>query len=287
MHLEGEGTVKESAVKSKVLLPSSVFEEAQAEISRLQPLQENLKKALSTAPPGTIHIVNSDGRLFYYDRKVPKERSGEYISKKETQRISALLQKSYDEQALKEVDKLIKILHTLISKYPARLEKLNKIYESFPVKSRPLIKPIALSDEAYANAWSSYPYTGKSIPGDCFTFRTDKGDLVRSKSELNIANALFKSGVPYRYECPLQLNRQAVIYPDFTVLNKKRRKTYYWEHRGMMDTIEYARHAVKRIKDYHGAGHCLGKDLIITEETSTSPLGTDEIQRVIEEYFID
>ncbi len=273
-------------MRLKLLLPSNVIEEARTEISSLQSIREYLSSALEAAPSGKIHISRSGKRLSYYLRKTPHDEGGEYISKKETQKIKIYLQKSYDEKALKTVDELLSILNTLVSSYPAKLDKLNKIYESYPDKSKPLLKPVALSDETYTKLWSEYSYTGKSIPDDVFKYRTDKGELVRSKSELNIANALFKSGIPYRYECPLQLNRQATIYPDFTVLNVKRRKTYYWEHRGMMDDRDYARHAVRRIKDYQEAGHCIGKDLIITEETSTAPLGTDEIRRVIEEYFV-
>ena len=72
-----------------------------------------------------------------------------------------------------------------------------------------------------------------------------------------------------------------VIYPDFTVLKVSERKVIYWEHRGMMDDREYARNAVNRIKSYNKNGVFLGENLILTEETSTDPLGTDEIETVI------
>ncbi len=110
---------------------------------------------------------------------------------------------------------------------------------------------------------------------------------MRSKSELTIANALAKHNIPYKYECPLTLKNGAVIYPDYTVLNVKKRKVMYWEHRGMMDDAEYARHTVARNKTYMDNDIFLGKNLVITEETSTSPLGTNEIEAVIREYFID
>lgn len=55
----------------------------------------------------------------------------------------------------------------------------------------------------------------------------------------------------------------------------------------MMDDRDYARHSVKRIKDYQEAGIFLGDTLIITEETATIPLGTDEINRVIEAFFMN
>ena len=47
---------------------------------------------------------------------------------------------------------------------------------------------------------------------------TDKGHLVRSKSELVIANELFHLGINYEYEQPfdLELKRGTItIHPDF------------------------------------------------------------------------
>lgn len=35
---------------------------------------------------------------------------------------------------------------------------------------------------------------------------TDKGERVKSKSELTIANALYRSKIPYKYECPIILH---------------------------------------------------------------------------------
>lgn len=79
----------------------------------------------------------------------------------------------------------------------------------------------------------------------------------------------------------MMLANGKVIYPDFTILNVKERKVMYWEHRGMMDDKEYAKNSVARIKLYMKNGYFPGNDLIITEETSITPLGTDEIEAVI------
>jgi len=67
---------------------------------------------------------------------------------------------------------------------------------------------------------------------------TAKGERVRSKSEIIIADSLMRAGVPYRYEFPIILNGYGKIYPDFTVLNVGLRKELYWEHLGMMDDSE-------------------------------------------------
>ena len=116
-------------------------------------------------------------------------------------------------------------------------------------------------------------------------YLTDRGERVRSKSELNIANMLNKMNVPYKYECPIRLSNGKIIHPDFTVLDVKKRREIYWEHRGMMDDRMYLKHAIERVKEYGKSGIYVGDNLLLTEETSTLPLGTNEIERLIRHFF--
>ena len=142
-----------------------------------------------------------------------------------------------------------------------------------------------MSDEDYAAQWLSESYEGKDIPDYVPVYETKRGERVRSKSELTIANMLADRGIPYKYERPLTLMGGVVVYPDFTLLDVKRRRDIYWEHRGMMDDRDYARQAVFKMKSLMKSGILLGDNLIITEETTANPLGTNEIDAVIDQYF--
>ncbi len=53
----------------------------------------------------------------------------------------------------------------------------------------------------------------------------------------------------------------------------------------MMDDRDYARQAVFKMKSMLKNGIILGKNLIITEETTANPLGTNEIAAVVNRYF--
>ena len=68
-------------------------------------------------------------------------------------------------------------------------------------------------------------YQGKGFGEEDNTeYYTYKGERVRSKSEMIIANELFRNNIPYKYELPIELenwNKKVTIYPDFTVLNKR------------------------------------------------------------------
>ncbi len=61
--------------------------------------------------------------------------------------------------------------------------------------------------------------------------------VVRSKSEVIIANMLFDRGIPFQYEQPLYAPDGTSYLPDFTIT--WRGTQYYWEHVGMLDKENY------------------------------------------------
>lgn len=64
------------------------------------------------------------------------------------------------------------------------------------------------------------------------------GDMLRSKSEVIIANLLHERVIPFRYEQPLFAGDGTIRLPDFTITWAGR--TYYWEHLGRLDLADYA-----------------------------------------------
>lgn len=68
--------------------------------------------------------------------------------------------------------------------------------------------------------------------------RTCRGEAVRSKSEVIIANLLHAKKIDYQYEHPLELGG-VVKYPDFTIEDDAAGVTYYWEHCGMLHDPAY------------------------------------------------
>ena len=47
--------------------------------------------------------------------------------------------------------------------------------------------------------------------------RTARGELVRSKSEVIVADALFEKGIDYTYEKDLNFGSDGIKSPDFTI----------------------------------------------------------------------
>ena len=99
--------------------------------------------------------------------------------------------------------------------------------------------------------------------------------MVRSKSEVIVANLLFANGfTSLEYETPLFAPDGTFYLPDFTV--KHRGQTYYWEHLGLLDQIKYKHHWEEKAAWYQK--HFPGQ-LITTLE---SPQLTEDAAALIE-----
>lgn len=274
--------------KQQAMLMTSytdLYFKAKRRYDELLQIKNSKEMTLEKMPPGKIHVSKTPHGVQYYLRQDSTDKTGKYIPKSETSTIKQYLQKAYDEKILRLVSQEIQSLKRLLGNSENSVNKIQRAYSNFPQEVKNYITPIDVSDEDFIRSWLSIPYKGKAISEYLPILETNRKERVRSKSELNIANALAEQDIPYKYECPLQLSNGMIIYPDFTVLDVKRRKVWYWEHRGMMDDKDYARNAVLKMKSYLQCGICLGKELIISEETSTNPLGTNEINEIIKKYF--
>lgn len=109
--------------------------------------------------------------------------------------------------------------------------------------------------------------------------RTSRGDAVRSKSEVIIANLLHASGVTYQYEHPLELDG-VVKYPDFTIEDDDSGRTFYWEHCGLLHDASYKRRWLEKLSWYRANG-------ILPEEEGAGTRGTLIVTRDSESGAID
>lgn len=107
-----------------------------------------------------------------------------------------------------------------------------------------LFKPPAPVEVTMARAGS----TGGFLE-DGLIHRTERGDLVRSKSELVIADKLYAAGVDYAYEKPLVISG-CTRYPDFTIEDDASGVTYYWEHLGLLDDPAYRARWERKREEY-------------------------------------
>ena len=246
-------------------------------------LKSEKEKELKTAPEGLLRVCNSRNRIQYYYRTEPKDFNGVYIKEKDIHLAQGLAQKDYDQRILRAIEKELECIKKYFANYPER--NVEQVYGSLHKERQRLIRPIRETDEQYIQNWRNVEYEGKGFAEDAPEFYTSRGERVRSKSEWIIAELLEKEGIPYRYEYPVYLRGFGKVYPDFTVLNVRTRKEIYWEHMGMMDNPIYAEKAVNKIHTYEQNGMFQGEELLVTYETSKSPLNQKVIMRMIQRYL--
>ena len=113
--------------------------------------------------------------------------------------------------------------------------------------------------------------------------KTIRGEMVRSKSEVIVANILDKLGVEYNYEEPLAIGNK-VYRPDFTL--RYQGKTVYLEHLGMLGLQSYKDRWDKKKSVYENAGisEFVG-NLIITNDGMDGSLDASRIQNKIQQWM--
>lgn len=246
-------------------------------------LKDEKERELKQMPPGTLRICRHGNKTQYYHRNDPKDFSGVYIREKDIGLAQRLAQKDYDRKVLGSVEEELRAIEKYMNYYPAVCPE--NIYEKLHVERQKLIAPILESEERYIRNWEAVEYQGKDFYENGPEFYTAKGERVRSKSEMIIADMLYREGIPYRYEYPVCMKGWGSVYPDFTVLNVRERKEIYWEHLGMMDEASYAEKAVQKIELYERNGIFQGENLILTYETRKCPLNQKTLRHHIERYL--
>jgi hypothetical protein len=84
--------------------------------------------------------------------------------------------------------------------------------------------------------------------------RTARGELVRSKSEVIVADLLHSLDLPYSYEQPFAGSDGSVRYPDFTVDDAETGRLVLIEHLGMLSQPDYARRWEQKLEWYRKEG---------------------------------
>lgn len=270
----------------------------------LQPLLErkkelelvirDLTERIANAPEGHLVISKPKGLPVKYYQAVIVEREGKrveqrtYIAKKDAGLQKALAAKGYHETVLRSVKREYAIIERFLNQFPS--DRPETIFEKMSDERKALVEPYWESTEAFVERWLREEYPGKAYrEGDVY-YVTARGERVRSKSELIIADWLYHHGIPYRYECPLKLwdpvrFREITIYPDFTILDPASGKCFYLEHMGMLDDESYFRSAMDRLALYEANGYFEGESLILSFESNNVPLDIRQLGRRLDHYL--
>ena len=252
---------------------------------------EDIRQEHKDKLPGHLRIQKKGNSVQYYHVKSEQvsqsnseQRNQTYIPKKNITLARNLAQRDYDNKLLHEIASRQKAVNRFLKEYPQK--GLESTYEELNDYRKKLIHPIIETDEEYEKIWMNTPYVRKIVGEDIPEIFTENGERVRSKSEKMIADKLKQLGIPYRYEAPLKLGRSNILHPDFTVLNVRKCKEYYYEHFGMMDNPEYMENALKRIELYEKNGIFPGDKLLFSWETMAMPLNMKVVEGMMRIFLL-
>ncbi|MBU0553184.1 AAA family ATPase [Myxococcota bacterium] len=122
--------------------------------------------------------------------------------------------------------------------------------------------------------------------------RTARGELVRSISEVVVADALHAEDIDYHYEKALRGADGVERYPDFTAEDPATGITVYWEHLGMLSNPAYVRRWEKKLAWYKAVGmepngpeNDKGERLVTSENRQDGAIDSAKIREQVRDVF--
>jgi len=258
-----------------------LLEERLIELDQLEKSVRKNKRYIGTVPEGRLRITPCRGKYRYYFRSVGEEKE-RYMSKNQTDSIRKMVQMHYDEKMLKQIHQTRSAIDRFLKDYNPYAEE--EVYEKMGKGRQELVDPVILPKDEYIERWY------REHPGsqNCYyeegKYVTDRGEKVRSKSEVLLANLFHRKGIPYQYEACLSLHGRD-NFPDFLLLNVKKRKTAIWEHFGLVDSEDYVQKNMKKLDEYERAGYQVGVDVLFSMEFEGCPLDVKEAERRLQRWM--
>lgn len=246
---------------------------------RMRFLEERVKEARSTLenlPDGNLSICERSGHPHYYACGL-KDRNGrtvkKYITRENEAYAADLAHKAYLKEQLRCDLLQIKALERFIQDYEKG--SITRVKFKSPEHFfRLLRKRISASfEECQQKLNEMFQSSTKRPEGKRFS--TISGVMVRSKSEVEIANLLYTLEIPFVYE-PVIIINGIEITPDFIFMIPGTGTIYMWEHFGMMDDPDYSRTSLHKLETLSLDGWILGQNLIVTTETYDSPFNMEK-----------
>ena len=258
-----------------------IYEKMKKESQRLDEQIQQIQSQLNTFPEGKL-ICASNGNRYKWYRSDGHKSS--YLSKKERHLAEKLACKKYLSLQLKN------LLHekNAIDFYFRHHDRNAYETEQALINSpnfKDLLTPHFTPLSKELQDWANTPYDRNMNHPENLTNHAYSGNVVRSKSEALIDMFLYKNKIPFRYECPLELDG-IIIYPDFTIRHPETGEVFYWEHFGLMDNPSYSKSACSKLQLYISNGIIPSIHLITTYETKDTPLDAGTIEKIVEHYFL-
>lgn len=227
------------------------------------------KRELQWAPEGRLKTRNRENGMHYYQYV-----NGVNIRLDEnSDALQALLKKKANKIVADSAEKNVVLLRKLMEKYKPNdySDIVGNLSQSYKRAHDKILEGIPAATQ---NLFLYRPDTHKH--------ETISGILVRSKSEVIIANNLTSYGIPFSYEekFPVPTSDGKKIYPDFKI-NCPDAFRIIWEHWGMLQSLDYCINQMQKLHTYNSEGYVLGENLIITSDDNNGGCNAQLIDHIV------
>ncbi len=215
-----------------------IYEKILKERKRLEKQVEELQSQIDDLPEGKLICASNRKWQKWY---ISDGHTSTYLPKKERKTAEKLALKKLLIQQLENAIHELRAINLYLQNHDEMAE-----HKEVSLMTSPELKELIetsfspVIDEL--SQWKNEPYDKNKNHPEHLIHKTYSGNYVRSKSESLIDMFLFKNKIPFRYECPLELDT-VILYPDFTIRHPQTGKMFYWEHFGLMDQPSYRKSA--------------------------------------------
>lgn len=258
--------------------------ELKKELAEYEREYANLKRRLARAPAGNLRTRKLRGKVRFsvIETGPDGHRHERYVSSSNAIELTKYGTKYYCKGLEPVLAEQIGILRQFADRYDP--DAKFKVFASLPEFLQKYVVPICLTHLEQAEEWADESHQCNSFPIPCSSaYKSQKGDIVRSRAECLAVNTLFGLNLPYRYEDVLELDGRDA-FPDITVMHPETLELWYIEIFGMMGDPDYARDAFLKIQRYQRAG--LGGRLLAFFDYPDVPFDPSAFERTIRAIFL-
>ena len=232
-------------------------------------------------PDGRLMSNKSGDKLYYY-KNINGKRS--YLGDGENNEVQLLQKKYFLTKALKRIDDNLKVMARLVKEYKSidpnqMIDSFSRAYQSLPQACFDMAGAVDIK------RWGREKYIKKDMYSESLKHKTSKGELVRSKSEVTIANMLTAKGIEYHYEEALDFP-DVTLVPDFKVAVKSENRFKLLEHIGLLNDEKYTDHFIWKFNKYLENGILPWRDIVFTFDDVDGNIDAMEINKIIDTFFI-
>lgn len=255
----------------------TIYEKAVAVQSALEHENEILQEQISTSPDGTLYCgrENSSRRDRWYMFMNGKRI---FLPPDEKELATQLARKRLNTKKLDDNCQEIKAVRAYLRHHKEGRSNAEKLLQNCPALSD------LICSSNPSREWMQESYRKNNTYPEHLRFQAPDGQMVRSKSEVEIMTVLIELGIPYRYECAV-CDEGFTYYPDFTIWLPEQNSIKYWEHLGRIDDPSYRSDNFRKISWYIDHGIVPQDNLILTYETRDCPFTIVKARNFANFYF--